>query len=421
MEKVDKIVSASRALIDSETFKEQNRNTDKAFTRMRKLTFPRIVVLIIPKSVKSLQLRLNELVDYLGSQPVSNSAFTPARANLKHPAFISLNNLMLKIRYEDDDYQRYRGFRLLAVEGSKVRLPDEPKLKEEFGAINYSNQNEEVHGEHNYSQVSVLYDVLTRFALTAELAEARADEVDLAIKHLNLIQAGDLILGDRNYATYRLIKELESIDFVIRCSANSFQVAREMFQGPGTDSRVFNLQINRKKFVKVRFVSVTLSTGEYEVVVTSLSDETTYPTEIFKELYHLRWGVETFYGLLKTRLELEHFSGKTVESLYQDFHATVYLTGLESVLTLETNQFLNTKNTSINPQQVNHHVSFHAIKSATLNLLWGDIPIPKVLHKLRALFLTNPTLNKKKPSTPRHKKVTRRWLYYHRNQRQHGF
>jgi 3-polyprenyl-4-hydroxybenzoate decarboxylase len=124
---------------------------------------------------------------------------------------------------------------------------------------------------------------------------------------------------------------------------------------------------------------------------------------------------------LKTRLELEHFSGKTVESLYQDFHAAVDLTGLESVLTLETNQVLNTKNTSINPQPVNHHVSCHAIKSEALNLLLSDIPIPKVLHQLRALFLTNPTLNKKKPSTPRHKKAIRRLLSYHRHQRQHCF
>ena len=421
MEKVEKIVSETRTLIESEAFKEQNRKTDQAFTRMRKLTFPRMIVLIIQKSVKSLQLRLNEILSYLGSQTVSNSAFTQARANLKHTALISLNDLMLKIWYEDDDYQRYRGFRLLAVDGSKVRLPEGPQIKGEFGAIHYSNQKEEVNGEHNYSQVSVLYDLLNRLTLTAELAKARAYEVDLAIKHLTYTQAGDLILGDRNYATYRFLKELESIDFVIRCSASSFKVAREMLQGQGADSQVIDLAVNRDKFLKVRFVRVTLSTGEDEVLVTSLIEESTYPTEMFKELYHLRWGVETFYSLLKTRLELEHFSGKTVESLYQDFYAAVYLTGLESVLTKETNHALKTKNTSINPQQVNHNVSFHALKSEALNLLLSDIPIPTVLNKLHALFLTNPTLNKNKPSIPRNKKTTRRLLYYHRNQRQHCF
>jgi hypothetical protein len=34
-----------------------------------------------------------------------------------------------------------------------------------------------------------------------------------------------------------------------------------------------------------------------------------------------RWGVETFYGVLKGRLELEHFSGQSVEAVRQDFGA----------------------------------------------------------------------------------------------------
>jgi hypothetical protein len=56
----------------------------------------------------------------LGEQTVSNSAFSQARANLKHTAFIALNNRNIEIFYEDDDYQRYQGFRLLAIDGSNA-------------------------------------------------------------------------------------------------------------------------------------------------------------------------------------------------------------------------------------------------------------------------------------------------------------
>ncbi len=52
----------------------------------------------------------------------------------------------------------------------------------------------------------------------------------------------------------------------------------------------------------VRFVSVRLPTGELEVLVTSLLDETVYPTEEFLEVYHWRWGHQTYYHLLKGRL-----------------------------------------------------------------------------------------------------------------------
>ncbi|WP_408610393.1 transposase [Beggiatoa alba] len=67
--------------------------------------------------------------------------------------------------------------------------------------------------------------------------------------------------------------------------------------------------------------------------MTRLRDETLHPTADFKELYRLRWGIETFFGLLKTRLGLENFTGKSAESVYQDFYSTVYLTGVESILT----------------------------------------------------------------------------------------
>jgi len=83
--------------------------------------------------------------------------------------------------------------------------------------------------------------------------------------------------------------------------------------------------------------------GEYEILVTSLLNEPLYPTEMFKELYHLRWGIETFYGLLKTRLELENFTGKTVESVLQDIYSTLYLSNIESILTAEAEAKLKSR------------------------------------------------------------------------------
>jgi hypothetical protein len=302
-------------------------------------------------------------------------------------------------------------------------LPKGSEIKEKFGAISYSNQKEEVKGEHNYAQLSVLYDVINRMVITAECGEARAYEVDLAGKHLSKVNnKEDLLLCDRNYATYEWMATLleQRINFVIRCPAK-FTVAAEMQDGTGADSRVVKIKLSRERTIRVRFIRVLLSTGEYEILITSLLNKRFYPTEMFKELYRLRWGIETYYGLLKTRLELENFTGKTVESVLQDLYSTIYLTNLESILTLETAENLKVKETSKNPQKINRNVSFHAIKSEALNLLFSNIPIDKVLSKLRALFLTNPTLDKKKPPTTRNTKTARLLLHYHRTQRKHGF
>ena len=76
--------------------------------------------------------------------------------------------------------------------------------------------------------------------------------------------------------------------------------------------------------LRVRLVTLRLSTGELEVLATSLVEEAAYPTEAFGPVYHCRWGVETFYGVLKGRLGLENFTGHSVEAVRQAFFSSVF-------------------------------------------------------------------------------------------------
>jgi hypothetical protein len=286
--------------------------------------------------------------------------------------------------YEEGDFKRYKGLRLLAIDGSKVRLPETEEIRREFGEIEYKNTKENIVGKHNYGLASVMYDVLNKIAVDSYLGKARDYEVDLALKHLEHTCENDLLICDRNYPSYRWLSSIEKLGrkFIVRCSESSYKKAREMLKGIGEDSQRTTIKpsyekaseinrLNLPKRLNVRFVRVLLSTGKYEVLVTNLLDEQLYPTEDFKELYHLRWRCETFYGILKTRLNLEHFSGKTVESIYQDFYSTVFLTGLESILTEDSNVELLQRETTY-PQQVNHAVSFNAIKNHAFDLLYSE-------------------------------------------------
>lgn len=65
----------------------------------------------------------------------------------------------------------------------------------------------------------------------------------------------------------------------------------------------------------LHFVRVILNTGEYDVLVIILLDEEKYEAADFKEFYYYPWGIETFYGILKTRLNLENFSGLTAKAI----------------------------------------------------------------------------------------------------------
>jgi Transposase DDE domain len=394
-----------------------------------------VLVLILRKSVKSLQNVVNEAMSWLGVDSVTASAFSQARYKLKHEAFIELNRkAVVETLYSDGNYRTFWGFRVLGVDGSKIVLPNTEEVCREFGTIAYSNgKTAEIHGERPYALASVLYDVLNRVSLDARLGRADAYEVDLAILHLAHTRPLDLITMDRNYPAYRMLAEFSQRrrDFVIRCSAASFGVARRMLKGQGADSQIVTLtpcagqarmirQLGLPESIQVRFVRVLLSTGEWEVLVTSLLDEALYPTEGFGELYHLRWGVETFYGLLKTRLELENFTGNGAEAVKQDFHSTVYLLGLESILTDSAQAQLDAKDTR-HPQKVNRAVSFNAIKNNALDLLMSDLETEPLFRQLTALFLTNPSLERKDRHPPRKKSSARVLLDFHKRQRRHCY
>ena len=434
--KRNRALETSGKLIKYEEFKRRHCRNDKDFTRTRSLPFSLVLIIVLRNSVKSLQLMVNEAMNWLDNDPVTASAYSQARYKLKHTAFIELNQkAVVDTMYEDDGYKKLLGFRILAVDGSKIRLPDNDDIREEFGTIAYTNGKDSIaEGEHPYALASVLYDVLNRVTLTAELARSDAYEVDLAVKHLAHTRAKDLITMDRNYPSYRMIAELQrhDRDFVIRCSAASFKAARKMLKGEGPDSQIVTLmpcdkqaslmrQLELPPSITVRFVRVKLDTGEWEVLVTSLVDEEKYSTKEFKELYYLRWGVETFYGLIKTRLELENFTGIGAEAVRQDFFSTLYLSGLETILTEPAQNELDQKETQ-HPQIVNRAVSFNAIKDQALDLLFlSDIEPDVLLNRLTALFLTNPCLERKGRSPPRKKASSRALLDFHKRRKKHCY
>ena len=152
-----------------------------------------------------------------------------------------------------------------------------------------------------------------------------------------------------------------------------------------------------------------------EILVTSLLDEQLFPTADFGPLYFLRWGCETFYDLLKSRLQLENFTGRTVEAVKQDFYATIYISGLESLLTAETNQQLQAKaDTNQYAQKVNQAVSFNAIKNHVFELLYLEPDEEQLLARLQQLFLTKPTSIRPARAVPRPKFSAPRRLNYHK-------
>lgn len=424
------------AALSNETLVNQHKRSVVDFTRNRVLSCRAVFVMLMSKGAKSLQLSLNELIPKFGlpDRTVSRVAYAKARKKLKHTFFMALNReTVVRTMYEDGDFQTLYGLRILAVDGSKVQLPTNSETKNAFGSFAYTNQQTATHGEHSYALASVLYDVLNRIALEAVLAPSHSYEVELAARHLAQTGANDLVVYDRGYCSFRMLAlaSMAKGHFLVRCTSRSFKVASTMLKGEGPDDVTVELTPGQK-FIRnpdnkelpqrllVRFIRIALDNGEYEVLATSLLDQQEHPATIFKELYYCRWGIETFYGILKTRLGLENFSGYSVEAAQQDFHVAVLLTGVESILIEDAEANLK-KQYGGHPKKVNKAVSFNAIKGKAFELFMSKAPRDEVLEELTELFKQNPTLIRKDRKPPRTATSSRQLLGFWKRKRKMVF
>jgi hypothetical protein len=428
-------IEKSRKLLSSPTFVARHRKSAKCFIRNCKLTFSIMMLLTLQKSLKSIQIHLHEFFKEWSriGEPISSataSAFTHARVKLSPGAFIELNErAVLEIFYDPiraTQVQRWCGHRLLGIDSSLVRLPKKPSLFKEFATIKCANQYGEI-DSYPEGRISVLYDLLNHLGVDAQLVNSSQGELELAQAHWPKVIPDDILICDRGYAGYRFFAEMQysaRAYFVCRCSLGSFGVVQELF---GRDeagiSKVVVLvahsglrgELRRLGFpleLTVRFVTVRLSTGELEVLATSLLNEKDYPTETFAQLYWKRWQIETYYGRLKGRLDLENFSGQTSHAVHQDFQAMVFLSNMETLISSPVRQQMApSAGGEKQAVQVNGAVSLHALKDNIIELFASSVPVEQVLIQVRQWMKHNPVSIRTQRKVPR-KKITPLRSYY---------
>lgn len=332
--------------IECEQFVKEYTN-EKAFTRDRKLKFVYLVVVIMQGLQRSIQRELNSFYQKVmdtdfSIQEVTKSAFSHARKKLKWEAFQYLNKVGCESFYKDAPYKKWNGFRLLAIDGSTLQLPNHPTILQEFGTT--------LVGPHadvtkSMARISMLYDVLNLTTLDAQIGTYDTSERDLARQHFPVTQPGeDLVIMDRGYSGFNLAFELQQqgVDYCIRGREDWWPQVQKMLRAGETD-KVITIQKNQQfeLFPKMRLfyqelicriVIVMLPTGGLEILVTSLLDQEKVPYESFMALYAMRWNIEEGYKLYKCRLQFEAWSGKTALAVRQDFYAKVFLMTTTAVL-----------------------------------------------------------------------------------------
>ncbi len=403
---------------------------------MRKLEFITVFTLLLKKSVKSLQLILNEFtLERFKDFSITAGAFTKARKKLKHTAYVELNDDIINLYYEDNDIKRFKGYRLLAFDASQIILPYSQEIKKEFGSRPIGNQTNKSFREYSSAMFEACYDVLNHMSIQSVLAPSLTYEPDLAQTMLSCLETDDLLIFDRGYASYTFMASLISKKrhFIIRCPKKFFSASQSMFSldAPETMSAVVSVSKTQRKKVRgfnlpeairIKFIRVVLSTGEVEVLATSLLNDNEFTPEDFKYLYSLRWGVETFFSKLKGRLGLENFTGKTAESIKQDFWSTIFMSNLETILVEDIETEMNEqKNKGQKKVKVNKAVSFNAIKKMAFEIFSREKDKEAILNKLVKLFTMNPVLVRNNRQVEREKISPIKSLNFQKRARKHVF
>jgi len=313
------IVETSNGMIVDQEFLDSARKRPQDFTRDRKMPFKKLVGFMINMVKSSTQTCLDRFFEMIGQDDVhmSQQAFSEARQKIRWEAFRELFIAIVDHIYTGF-YRTWHGYRVMAIDGSKTQIPDDPKLREFFGTAGKG-------GTAATAQASALYDVFNNILVDAQIEPIGTDERELAMRHIAVLSEmpsfeKELILFDRGYASYELVDAMTSrgISFVMRVR-RKFSVDIDRLE-EGDHS--VTLRKKGRRGIRVRVIKFTLSSGEEEALITDIIDSR-MGIKAFKGLYFFRWPIETKFDEIKNRLEVENFSGRTVEAIRQDFFITM--------------------------------------------------------------------------------------------------
>ncbi len=286
---------------------------------------------------------------------------------------------------------------MLAIDGSTGKVPKIPEIIEHFGVLK-PNKGEDC----PLARISQMYDVSNHVTIDAIIAPLAEGERELACRHIIYLAPDDLLLLDRGYPSYWLFNLIlaQGGNFCARIKAKQWKIVRKFFnsgkkekiislEAPGSSIEKCNEMGLDIKPLKLRLIRVELESGESEILITSLIDKEKYPHNIFSELYHQRWPVEEDYKVMKCRVEIENWSGKSVLSVYQDFHAKVFSKNFTSMLAHPAKEKIESRyHDAKYKYQVNFTQALSKMKD-TIVLLFNRSRsvIEDLLAKLEMLFI----------------------------------
>lgn len=335
-------------------------NPDKDFIRDRKLPLKTMLQIIISMQGGSIS---RELYDYDKTIDVTSSAFVQQREKITPEMF---RYIFQTYNQRSDDTKRYKGYRLLAVDGSDVNIAKNPESDSYM-------ENGDSEG-FNQLHVNAIYDILNKTYLDCIVQpKPKCNEMG-ACTDMVKSNAFDkaILLADRGYGSLNLLETIhrtDGLDYLFRIKNDWLTEVKALPMKEFDTEIEFELRTTatkedkelfakgkakwisgESKFgkykksttwhyespfrMKLRIVRFKITDTTYETIVTSLN-RFEFPLSEIKALYHKRWGIETSFRELKYAIGLVNFHAKKESSILQEIFARLILYNFCERITLQ--------------------------------------------------------------------------------------
>lgn len=329
----------------------------KDFTRNRKFNCTDTIKYMLQLSNKSIQSDL--MNHFLVSEDMpSSSALCQQRHKLQSSAFQRVFSLFTSYF---TNYKTYDGYYLLAYDGSDINISHNKNDPSTYHINTTATKG------YNQLHLNALYDVLNGIYVDVNVDTAtktrECGALEDMIKDKNYPDKS-IIICDRGYEKYNLLATCieSSQKFIIRVKdiksngiLSTVTLPDESFDMHIT-KRITRLQTNEVKEderytmlmnssgpfdylpydqdyyeMDLRVIRFKITEDTYECLITNLTEDE-MKFEEFKEIYHLRWEIETSFRDLKYTLGMIYFHSSDQEMIRQEIYASLTIFNFSKII-----------------------------------------------------------------------------------------
>ena len=251
-----------------------------------------------------------------------------------------------KIKIFSDPFAKWKGHRIVLLDGTCVSMPDTADLFKQFG----TNTGYNGRGKYPLARMVTVCLANTMAIIDYTLGCYTESEDSLAFKLFGKLEKSDLLVADRRFAAAHYYARYRSmgLEFLTRIHQCTKMSGIKRICSYGNSDFIGWLKINpvylRKNpalptRVMVRFIQTTFRIRGRRTVVwlaTSLLDGQKYPACEIAQIYASRWRIETLFHQTKINMGADVLRSRRAEAIRKEIVARLIAVNIVRMIMLES-------------------------------------------------------------------------------------